>query len=83
MGVHNLNKRRADRDFPVFVPSGSRSVPTVIYVVLDEDSRPIYSHTDRGSAHHWINAAISAEEDGTSVARHWVVREYRVAPHGA
>lgn len=79
MGIHSLAKRRADRDRPAFVPSGSRNVPRVLYVVLDEDSDPRYSSTDRSAAHHWINAAIDAVEDGTSPARHWVVREYRLA----
>lgn len=80
MSVHSLGRRRADRDLPAFVPSGSRNVPPVIYVVIDEDGLPIYSNTDRSTAHHWISAAIAGVNDGASVARHWVVREYQRAP---
>jgi hypothetical protein len=83
MSIHSLAKKRADRDFPAFVPSGSRNVPRVVFVVIDEEGLPCYCNADRGSAHHWINAVIEASEDGASMARHWVVREYRVAEAAA
>lgn len=77
MSIHSISKRRADRDLPPFIPSGSRHVPRQLYVVLDGDGQPRYCHEDRTTAHHWINAAIEADDDGTSDARHWVVRAYR------
>ena len=80
MSIHSIGKRRADRDLPAFVPAGARHVPQIVYVVLDEDDVPIYSCSERDRAHRWINTAINSTEDGTSVARHWVVREYRIAP---
>lgn len=78
MTVHSLNKKRADRDFPAFVPSGSRSVPRSLWVVIDEDGLPKFSSTFRESCHEHINHAMTIDELAP-LACHWVVREYRLA----
>lgn len=78
MSIHSLGKKRADRDYPAFVPSAARTVPGTVFVILDEDGDPIYSSRDRNSCHAHINFVINDSNDGAHVARHWIVREYRL-----
>lgn len=77
MSIHSMAKRRNDISHPAFIPSGGRNVPQFVWVVLDEDGRPLHVTSSRENAHWHIADAIS--EHDIVEAAHWVVREYRIA----